>query len=73
VRTVGEVVLVYPSERDADIVLGAVARENIGFVEGRREGTRLIFRVGATTPLGLLRTLDDLLACVAVAEGVLVR
>ena len=58
----------YPSEARARAVHGALAPDNATFVRARCEGPRLIAEAAADTPLALLHTLEDYLACLAVAE-----
>ncbi len=63
-----ELVLSYPSDAEAEVVLRSLEPDNAGFVEAEREGNRVVLFARADTPLSLLHTLNDLLACVSVAE-----
>jgi len=63
----------YESEEEAEKVIKAVEVDNYEFVKVERKGTRIISKVNASTLSSLLHTLDDYLACVALAERVLRR
>ena len=52
----------------ARAVHDALAPDNAPYVRSRVEGARLIAEADAETPMRLLHTLEDLLACLAVAE-----
>lgn len=58
----------YADEARARAVRDALAPDDAGFVRSRTEGARLLAEMEAATPMGLLHTLEDYLACVAVAE-----
>lgn len=60
----------YATEEQAEAILRSVAVDNGGFITSRREGRRLVSEAQASTPLSLLHTLEDYLACVAVAERI---
>ena len=61
----------YASPEGAKKVLQAVERENAPFVAARVEGATLISEAEARTLRSLVRTLDDYLANLSVAEKVL--
>lgn len=60
--------LEFRSPRLAEIVAKAVELENLSYIRMRLEGSRVIAEASATTPMSLLHTVEDFLACVAVAE-----
>jgi len=60
--------LTFPDEARARAVHGALAPDDAGFVRARVEGSRLVAETEAATPMKLLHTIEDYLACVAVAE-----
>lgn len=61
----------YKSEEVAKKVLQAVEIDNYDFVHAEVKNKNIVSVVGANTLPSLLHTLDDYLACVAVAEKVL--
>jgi len=58
----------YGSEADAIAVLEAISPDNAPYAEAERNGTRLTIRASSNTPGQMLHTMEDLLACVKVAE-----
>ena len=46
----------------------ALAPDNAPYVRARVEGSRIVAEAAAKTPMSLLHTIEDYLACVAVAE-----
>ena len=60
--------LEYPDEARARAVHGALAPDNAPYVTARVEGSRVIAEATAENPMSLLHTIEDYLACVAVAE-----
>lgn len=60
--------LVFATPGEAARVAASLAPENDGFVTVRQEGATLLAEAVADAPLGLLRTLDDLLACAGAAQ-----
>lgn len=67
-RTRAEVRLALDSAAEADRLARALAPENERFLEAAPEGDTLVLRAEAETPLSVLRTLDDALACLAAAR-----
>lgn len=63
-----EIVLKYPDERTADTVARSISPDNEGYVSVKLKGTEIFCEAEATSPMKLLHTLDDLLACISVAE-----
>lgn len=59
----------FPDEARARAVHEALRPDDAPFVRSRREGTRVIAEAEARTPMSLLHTLEDYLACVGVAQG----
>ena len=60
--------LAFASEDEARRMLQALSPENGAFLSGRVEGRALVLDAAADSPLGLLHTLDDALACLGAAE-----
>ena len=58
----------YADEARARAVHGALAPDNVPYVTAHVEGTRVIAQATAQTPMSLLHTIEDYLACLAVAE-----
>jgi tRNA threonylcarbamoyladenosine modification (KEOPS) complex Pcc1 subunit len=58
----------YESEAVADAVHRALAPDNASFVKAEARGATVIAEIRAETPKKLLHTVEDYLACVAVAE-----
>jgi hypothetical protein len=52
---------------EAETLLAALLPDNDGMLKMRRDGEHLILEASASTPRGLLRTLDDALACLRAA------
>ena len=69
-----EISLVYKNEREAEAVVKAISPDNVEvpqglFIKTVREGFKVITKVECKIRLQtLIATLDDLLACVSVAE-----
>ncbi len=69
-----EICLVYKNEREAEAVVKAISPDNVEvpqglFIETVQEGFKVITKVECKIRLQtLIATLDDLLACVSVAE-----
>ena len=60
--------LAFADEAEARAVAGALAPDDAGFVRARVEGRRVVAEIEARSPMSLLHTIEDYLACVAVAE-----
>ena len=60
--------LEYESEAVAVAVHRALAPDNAPFVKAETRGAIVIAEMEAATPMKLLHTVEDYLACVAVAE-----
>ena len=58
----------YDSEAEAIAVMEAIEPDNAPYVEAERSGTKLTIRARSSTAGQMLHTLEDLLACVKVAE-----
>ena len=69
VRCTARLFLEFESEDEAERVARALEPDNLGFIETRRSGSRLEAAAQAATIPALLHTLDDYLACLAVAEN----
>lgn len=57
----------------AEHVLKSVQLDDQGFVSSRVQGKFLVAEISAPTVASLLQTLDDYLACVTVAAGILIK
>lgn len=64
--------LEYDSEAAALAVHRALAPDNAPFVKAKTRGASVIAEMEAATPMKLLHTVEDYLACVAVAEKAVV-
>jgi len=62
--------LEFDSKKKASIVWKSVRVDDYHFVDSRIEGKRLIAKIEAKSIPSLLRTLNDYLACVSIAEKV---
>lgn len=60
--------LEYPTEKEAEAVLQAISPDNAPYAEATREGRRVTVRSRSQTSSQMLHTMEDLLACVRVAE-----
>ncbi len=58
----------YADDATARSVRDALAPDDAGFVRSRAVGPRLVAEMAADTPMQLLHTVEDYLACLAVAE-----
>ena len=65
-----EMRLEFGSAEDAEKVLGAVDTDNEGYVEARVDGSAIVLTVRADSLKIMLHTLDDLMACVSVADRI---
>ncbi len=64
----------YPTQRDAELVARSLrVDDEKAYIATRVEGRTLVAEARADSPKGLLHTLEDYLACLAVAEKVLGR
>jgi hypothetical protein len=61
--------LEFASGEEAGRVLQSVSVDDEGFVRSRVEGSRLVAEIEAESVPSLLHTVDDYLACVTVAAG----
>lgn len=68
-----ELVFMYKSGKDAKKVLKSVELDNQEFVEAKVTGNKLISKINAKNLSSLRHTLDDYLACVAVAQKLISR
>ncbi len=58
----------YGSERAAEAVLSAIAPDNAPYAVAERRGRTVIVRARSETAPQMLHTMEDLLACLRVAE-----
>lgn len=64
-------VMEYPDERVARTVHGSLAPDDDTYCRTRLEGCTIVAELKAPNAKSLLRAVDDLLACVGVAEDVI--
>lgn len=64
------IVLEYPDERTAGIVMRAIDQDNGTHARSTLDGASLVLEATARSESSMLHTLDDLLSCVKVAEEV---
>lgn len=62
------VLLEYKDQKSAELVASSVTPDNEDYIELQVEGSNIKCFAKAETPKKLLHTLDDFLACVAIAE-----
>lgn len=67
-KSKAEVRLAFASPEEAVRVAASIEPENDGFLRATVVGHDLIVEAEADSPLSLLRTLDDALACIGAAE-----
>src|SRR5207249_10936423 len=67
-KSVARLTLTFDDAASAEAVAAAVALDDEGYLRTTRRGRTLIAEASAEAPMGLLRTLDDYLACISVAE-----
>ncbi len=60
--------LTFEDATTAEAVASSVALDDAGYIETRRRGRTVTAQATADSPMSLLHTLDDYLACVSVAE-----
>jgi hypothetical protein len=63
-----EIVLEYEDEKDAVAVMAAISPDNAPYAEAVRDGRKVTIRSRSDTCPQMLHTMEDLLACVRVAE-----
>jgi hypothetical protein len=63
-----EIVLEYDDEEEAEAVQGAISPDNAPYAVAERDGRKVTIRSRSDTCPQMLHTMEDLLACVKVAE-----
>ncbi len=63
-----EMILEYQDERTAKNVAAAISPDNEDYIKVEVHGSKIYCEALAHSPMKLLHTLDDFLACVTVAE-----
>jgi len=63
-----EIVLEYDDEKDAIAVMEAISPDNAPYASAERDGRGVTIRSRSDTCPQMLHTLEDLLACLKVAE-----
>lgn len=63
-----EIELNYSSVEEANVVLNAISPDNFQFVTARSEGSKLLITSSSETSMQMLHTMEDLLACIKIAE-----
>ena len=64
-----DIKLEYMDKDSAKAVLESVNVDNDSFVESEMKGNLVVFKAESDSPMSLSHTLNDLLACVKVAEN----
>lgn len=67
-RSSASLVLRFASETEARTMAASLAPENGDWLRARIEGATLVLEADADSPLALLHTLDDALACLSAAQ-----
>jgi tRNA threonylcarbamoyladenosine modification (KEOPS) complex Pcc1 subunit len=62
--------LEFDSPESAQKVHKSVEMDNLGYLESRVEGSRIVAEIEAGSMKSLLHTLDDFLACTAIASKI---
>lgn len=62
----------FADEKTALVVAAAVKADDENFVKTRVTGSKITARISAKSPMSLLHTVDDYLACLSVAEKTVV-
>jgi len=65
-----ELILEFSSAEKAELVAGAVSLDNPEFIKVECDGKFLKSKISASTISSLLHSLDDYLACIALAENI---
>ncbi|MDD1768647.1 MAG: hypothetical protein LUQ55_01535 [Methanomassiliicoccales archaeon] len=63
--------LEYPSEREAETIRRAIELDNDKYADAERRGKVVVIRSSSESVPSMLHTLEDLLACVRIAEETL--
>ena len=58
----------YPDNKMAEAVMNALDPDNKGYVSSELHGSTIVFRMEARSAGTMRNTVDDLLACIKVAE-----
>ena len=66
----GKIILEYENDRMAKAIYESINVDNYQFLDCKVEGNKILCESRAEKPSKLLHTLDDLLACIIVAEEV---
>ena len=66
----GNIILEYENEEMARAIYESINVDNYQFLDCKVEGNKIMCEAQAEKPSKLLHTLDDLLACIIVAEEV---
>ncbi|MGI0149014.1 MAG: KEOPS complex subunit Pcc1 [Thermoplasmata archaeon] len=67
-KSVVRLTLTFADAATAQAITAAVSLDDEGYIKTTRQGRTLVAEASADTPMALLHTLDDYLACVSVAE-----
>jgi len=62
--------LEYPVDREAEVVLMAIEEDNPPYAQAEQDGSSVLIRATAASETSMLHTIEDLLACLKVAEEV---
>ena len=60
--------LEYASDEEANVVMESISPDNFNYVNAYMEGKKVIVSSSPDTPMQMLHTMEDLLACIKIAE-----
>lgn len=63
-----KIVLEFDDQKDAQNIASSISPDNEDYIEMDVKGKKINCRATGETPMKLLHTVDDLLACVTIAE-----
>lgn len=65
------VIFIYETKKEAEIALGSIKPDNMGFVESYVENNSLVCKLDSESLRTTLATVDDILFCEMMAEKVI--
>ena len=60
--------LEYSSDEEANVVLESIFPDNFNYVDAHAECNKIIITSSSDTSMQMLHTMEDLLACIKIAE-----
>ena len=60
--------LEYRSDEEANVVLKSISPDNFNYVDAYANGKKIIISSSSDTSMQMLHTMEDLLACIKIAE-----